>query len=76
MRVFVFTFHYHKAMIENKDEDFINLIFFKIVDALNIDKARDDFDLRRFIKFREKKTLFALSALFFFNVSNLDIVFL
>ena len=76
MRVFIFTFHYRKTMIENKDESFINLISFEIVDALNIDKTYNDFDLKKFIYFKREKAFFVFSALFFLNVSNLDIIFL
>ena len=68
MRAFVFKFRYRNATIKNKDEDFINSISFKIVDAFNIDKTRDNSDLKK-----KKKIILAL---FFLDVTNLDIVFL
>ena len=51
MRVLILipAFRYRKITIENKDEDFINLTFFEIVNIFNIDEIRDDFDLRRFM---------------------------
>ena len=49
MKVLIFAFRYRRATIENKSEGFINSISFKIVNALNIDKTRDNSDLKRLI---------------------------
>ena len=49
MKIFIFAFRYRKATIKNKSESFISSTFFEIVNALNIDEVRNDFDLKRFI---------------------------
>ena len=49
MKALIFAFRYYKIMIENKGEDFINSIFFEIINAFNINKTRDDFNLKKFI---------------------------
>ena len=49
MRVFIFTFCYRKVTIKNKNENFINSIFFEIVNVLDIDEIRNDFDLKRLV---------------------------
>ena len=49
MKTFIFAFYYYKTTIEDKDEGFINLIFFEIVNAFDINEIRDDFNLKRLI---------------------------
>ena len=68
MKVFIFTFRCRRATIKNKNGDFISLIFFEIVNALNIDEIRNDFNLKR-----EKEIVLVF---FFLDITNLNIVFL
>ena len=68
MKILISAFRYRKIMIENKDEGFINSTSFEIVDALDINKIRNDFNLKK-----EKKIVLAS---FFLDIINLDIIFL
>ena len=47
--ILIFAFRYRKITIDDKNEGFINSISSEIVNALNIDEIRDNFDLKRFI---------------------------